>query len=119
MLLNWRLREIEEALLKVSLLIIPLFLGSCIDPDPPPSLNKTTKKQTVNKNTQAKKEAKVSPDPVPIKSKPQLLPPIEPPPKKVEPSPSPYGNCPRGGSHVPGKTDRRGRLHCAKCGRYM
>jgi len=29
------------------------------------------------------------------------------------------GDCPKGGSHVPGKTDSRGRLHCAKCGRYM
>ena len=29
------------------------------------------------------------------------------------------GDCPKGGSHVAGKTDSRGRLHCAKCGRYM
>ena len=29
------------------------------------------------------------------------------------------GNCPRGGDHTPGTRDRNGRLHCAKCGRFM
>jgi len=29
------------------------------------------------------------------------------------------GTCPQGGGHVPGKTDRNGRLHCSKCGRFM
>lgn len=29
------------------------------------------------------------------------------------------GSCPQGGGHVGGKTDRNGRLHCAKCGRFM
>ena len=33
--------------------------------------------------------------------------------------PTPAGTCPRGGPHVPGKVDKNGRLHCAKCGRYM
>lgn len=30
-----------------------------------------------------------------------------------------YGACPVGGHHTVGKVDRRGRTHCAKCGRYM
>jgi dipeptidyl aminopeptidase/acylaminoacyl peptidase len=29
------------------------------------------------------------------------------------------GDCPKGGNHVPGKRDAKGRLHCAKCGRFM
>ena len=29
------------------------------------------------------------------------------------------GDCPQGGSHVPGKVDRNGRTHCRKCGRFM
>lgn len=29
------------------------------------------------------------------------------------------GNCPKGGNHAPGKRDRNGKLHCAKCGRFM
>lgn len=41
----------------------------------------------------------------------------------VQPSTAPsqpYAQeCPRGGTHTPGKTDSHGRLHCAKCGRYM
>jgi len=29
------------------------------------------------------------------------------------------GNCPQGGNHVPGKVDRNGRTHCARCGRFV
>ncbi len=29
------------------------------------------------------------------------------------------GACPQGGGHVPGKVDANGRLHCARCGRFM
>jgi len=29
------------------------------------------------------------------------------------------GNYPQGGDHVPGKVDRNGRTHCARCGRFM
>lgn len=29
------------------------------------------------------------------------------------------GSCRRGGYHVPGKVDRNGRTHCAKCGQLM
>lgn len=29
------------------------------------------------------------------------------------------GACRSGGSHVPGKTDRNGHLHCANCGQFM
>jgi len=29
------------------------------------------------------------------------------------------GKCRQGGAHVPGKVDRNGRTHCAKCGQFM
>jgi hypothetical protein len=29
------------------------------------------------------------------------------------------GECPKGGPHVAGKSDKNGRVHCAKCGQIM
>ena len=45
--------------------------------------------------------------------------PVYVPPRSRQPAAANYGACPKGGSHVPGKVDANGRLHCAKCGRYM
>lgn len=39
--------------------------------------------------------------------------------RALQSAPSGSSGCPQGGAHVPGKTDRNGRLHCAKCGRFM
>ena len=56
-----------------------------------------------------------TPTPQPIYQPPPAQPSYARPPQNQAAT----GACPRGGSHVPGKTDSNGHLHCAKCGRFM